>query len=333
VVPLIASAGHAIVALAVIVFAAPLWCLPWPAALALGRYYGYAGFFLYPQGRRAGQINLRRIFGPGMSRSEARRQTLRVFGSLGQAMAEGLQFSRRYGRGSPGWDQRLDMEDPELNRQVVSEPRPKVFVTAHFGSWEMALMAAGLRMGEGAALMRRVDNPFVEGLLRWARLSPAPLIDKHGGAAAASVRLQQGGSVALLLDENGGYKGTWVDFMGRQASTHRTAALLSARTGSPIVVGAAVRRPGGRFLYRLAWIEPVLEPESVGAVTQQITAILERWIREDPLQWRWIHWRWKTRPDGTEETYTRRDLGACFQPVAAPRTTREAFIDETRRSS
>lgn len=302
--------GHFVIATGVTVLAAPLWLLPWSAALTLGRWYGYIGFVLYPAGRRTGQINLRAVYGPALSRADARRHTLRVFGSLGQAFAEGVQFSRRHAGAGPGWDQRFDIEDPALHQRIVNETRPKVFVTAHLGSWEMALLAAGLRVGAGASLMRPIDNPFVDRLLRWARGSRTLLIDKRGGAAAATAHLQQGGNVALLLDENAGYKGIWVNFFGRPASTHRTAALLSARTGSPIVVGAAVRRPGGRYLYRLALIEPSSQPESIGAVTEQITAILERWIREDPLQWRWIHWRWKTRPDGTEESYTRADLRA-----------------------
>jgi KDO2-lipid IV(A) lauroyltransferase len=317
-------AGQAVVSLAVVVLGAPIWLLPRPVALRLGRYYGYAAFALYPAGRRTGQINLRRIHGEAISRDDARRQTLQVCGSLGQAFAEGVQYSRRFAGGAAGWDGVFDIEDPELHQRVVSEPRAKVFVTAHLGSWEMALMAAGLRLGKGAVLMRRIDNPFVEWLLHRARQSPVPLIDKRGGAAAAAATLERGDSVALLLDENAGYKGAWVDFLGRPASTHRTAALLAARNGSPIVVGAAVRRPAGRYLYRLAWIEPPSGPDSVDAVTQQITTILERWIREDPLQWRWIHWRWKTRPDGTEEGYTRADLRACFTPVTSPARTEAA---------
>ena len=320
----IVLAGQAVVSLFVILLAAPLWCLPWRMALTLGRYYGYVGYLLYPAGRRAGQINFRRIYGAAVSRAEARRRTLCVFGSQGQALAEGLQFSRRFSSGPPGWDRMFDIEDPELHQRMVSDTRPIVMVTAHLGSWEMALMAAGVRLGKGGALMRRVDNPFVERLVRWTRVAPGPLLDKQGGAAAAAAELEQGGIVALLLDENAGYKGTWVNFLGRQASTHKTAALLSARTASPILVGAAVRRPGGRYLYRLACIEPASSPESITAVTQHITTILERWIREDPLQWRWIHWRWKTRPDGTEEAYGSADLRACFAPAAGSHARTEA---------
>ena len=40
--------------------------------------------------------------------------------------------------------------------------------------------------------------------------------------------------------------------------------------------------------------------------------IWEAWVREDPLQWRWIHWRWRTRPGGSEETYTRGDVRDAF---------------------
>ncbi len=309
--------AHAIVAIAVVVLAAPLRFLPWAAALRLGRYYGYLGFLLYPRGRRTGQINLRQIYGAPMSRARARLEIVRVFGSLGQAVAEGLQFSRRFASGSPGWDRLFDIEDPALHQQVVDDPRPKVFVTAHLGSWEIALMAAGLRLRNGAAMMRQIDNPFVERLLRWSRHGQPPLIEKRGGAATAAAELERGNNVALLLDENAGYKGVWVDFLGRPASTHRTAALLSARTGSPIVVGAAVRRPGGRYLYRLARIEPVRSPDSIGAATAEMTSVLGRWIREDPTQWRWIHWRWKTRPDGTEESYTGRDLRGCFDGTPA----------------
>lgn len=316
-------AGHALVALAVIVLAAPLWLLPWHAAVALGRWYGYVLYVVYPLGRRTSQINLRTIYGPALSRAEARRRTMRVCGGLGQALAEGVQFARRFAGGASGWDGRFDIEDPALHQRVLNEPRPKIFITAHLGSWEMALMAAGLRLGDGAVMMRRVDNPFVERLLRWVRRSPTPLIDKKGGVAAAAAHLEHGGNLALLLDENAGYKGLWVDFFGRPASTYRIAALLSARTGNPIVVGAAVRRPGGRYLYRLAMIEPASGVESIAPCTQAITSVLERWIREDPLQWRWIHWRWKTRPDGTEETYTRAALEACFAP-ASPSGQEEA---------
>ncbi|HWC65478.1 MAG TPA: hypothetical protein VG777_05300, partial [Thermoanaerobaculia bacterium] len=88
----------------VLAFAAPLWLLPWGAAAALGELYGRAAFVLWPVARRAGMINLRRAYGAEMDRATAARWTLESFGSLGRAIAEGVQFARRYKRGG-AWNE------------------------------------------------------------------------------------------------------------------------------------------------------------------------------------------------------------------------------------
>jgi KDO2-lipid IV(A) lauroyltransferase len=244
--------------------------------------------------------------------------TRAVFANLGRSVAEGIQFARRFKGGEAGWESLYTPESPELEAALLADPRPKIFVASHLGSWEISAMLLALRTGgRGAAIARRVDNPFLDALVKRIRLTdPSQWIEKKGAIPVALAHLSAGESVALLLDENGGKRGPFVPFFGRVASTRKTPALLSLRTGAPIVVGAAVRRDG-RFLYRLALIDPSVrsqsDPRTVEELTREIVAIQERWIREDPAQWRWIHWRWRSRPDGTEETYTRRDLEEAFQ--------------------
>jgi KDO2-lipid IV(A) lauroyltransferase len=304
--------------LAVVVFL-PLWWLPWRAAAALGRLYGYVAYVACPLARRAGTMNLRRACGPVMTRSRARRAVLTVFGNLGESVAEGLQFARRFKRGSRGWDRFVVYEDPEIERRVLDDPRPKIFVTGHLGSWEVAVGLAAVRTGRrGAVVARRVDNPFLNAAVRQVRLgASSEWIEKSGAAAASQERLGRGESVAMLIDENGGPRGLFVEFFGRPASTRKTPAVLSLKTGAPIVLGACVRRGGDRRLvHRLAIFEPGLESTDPGAAIRDLTTRVlntyEGWIRDDPLQWRWIHWRWKSRPDGSEERYTRRDLEELF---------------------
>jgi len=305
----------------VLAVALPLWLLPWRWAVALGGFYGRRAGAFWPIARRAAMINLRRAYGPAMDRRRAARWTGEIFGSLGRSIAEGVQFARRFKSGAdPG--ERIDVEDPELAARILADPRPKVFVTAHLGSWEVAIGAASRRVrGPGAVVIRRIDNPFLNAIVRRLRLSrESEWIEKRGASAQALRRLRAGESVALLADENGGSRGIFVDFFGRPASTHKTPALLSALSGAPIVAGAAIRR-GDRFLYRLAVVEPraAALPDAdaeIRRLTAEVAAVVERWVRDSPTQWRWIHWRWRSRPGGIEETYRRGDLAACFREDA-----------------
>jgi Kdo2-lipid IVA lauroyltransferase/acyltransferase len=297
-------------------FLLPLRFLPWNAACALGSFYGLAAWTVMGKARRAGLVNLRRAFGPSMSRAEAGRAVRAVFASLGRSLAEGIRFSAAPFRADGSWKSFYDAEDPDLEARILADPRPKVFVTGHLGSWEVAMQMVGLALGgRGAAVARRVDNPFLDALARRVRYGDGAFIEKRGAVAPALAALRSGRSVAVLLDENGGRSGPFPLFFGRPASTRKTPALLSALTGAPIVVGAAVRR-GRRFLFRLAFFEPpgggAPTPRDVADATERIVRVWEAWVREDPLQWRWIHWRWKTRPGGGEETYTRRDVDEAF---------------------
>jgi KDO2-lipid IV(A) lauroyltransferase len=333
----------ALLTMLVVPIVAPVWLLPWAAAARLGRWYGYAVWAISPRARRIGLINLRRAFGPATSARDGRRTIRAVFGNLGESVAEGIQFGRRLRAGVDRLPP-FDCDDPELERRILADPRPKIFVTGHLGSWELATAIAAARAGGGGAVIfRRIDNPFLDAL--WRRVRPdrgSEWIEKRGAASRAAAALRAGRSVALLADENGGYRGLFVPFFGRSASTRKTAAVLSLATAAPIVLGACIRRPGRPFLFRLAMFEPPVDLEPGSAVrdlTARVVATLETWIRDDPEQWRWVHWRWKTRPDGSEEQYGRAELQAAFRaPVSVvgrrrePGRERDGIVAQRRRA-
>jgi KDO2-lipid IV(A) lauroyltransferase len=62
------------------------------------------------------------------------------------------------------------------------------------------------------------------------------------------------------------------------------------------VVAAARREPGGdHILHVLAVFEPPMRPgrEWIDAATVGATRALDRFVREYPSQWLWMHRRWK----------------------------------------
>jgi len=310
--------GQLLVTFPLVLFLLPVWFLPLRPAILLARFYAHVVCTLWPSARRVAMINLRRAYGEAMTYDEAARITRSVFCNLGQSLAEGLQFARRSGAGRSGGDYLSLIEDQSLTNRILQDPRPKIYVTGHIGSWEVAMMAAGRKGGTGSgAIIRRVDNPFVNWLVRRVRLDTgSQWIEKKGAVRECLARLQEGHSIAMLLDENGYRHGPFVEFFGRPAATQKTAALLALETGALVVVGGVVRSSIARRLRsRLVLIDPTSyseKPSAIVEITQEITRVFEGWIREDPSQWCWIHWRWKHRPDGSIETYTRSDLRRCF---------------------
>ncbi|HEY6219202.1 MAG TPA: hypothetical protein VIV65_04030, partial [Gemmatimonadaceae bacterium] len=76
-------------------------------------------------------------------------------------------------------------------------------------------------------------------------------------------------------------------------------AVFALRLGTPIVFGASVRLPDGRF--RLSFepvdVTPTGELDAdVDAIVARYTAVLEAHVRKTPGQYLWQHRRWKHLP-------------------------------------
>ncbi len=293
-----------------------LWSLPWNSARWLGRRGGAAAYRVWPAARRVAMINLRRAYGKEMTHARAAKWTQEVLRSMGESIAEGLQFARLLRSKRREWTRYVEVEDPVLADELLADERPKVLVTGHLGSWDAALSIAALQ-GAGDVVARRVDNPFLNRVLHWLRRGPdSKWIEKSGAVPRSLESLRAGRTVALLQDETAGPKGPYLPFFGRPASTRKTAALLSLTCRAPIVLAAVVRRGRDRpHLYKLARIEPNAFGQGSDAVlhlSKEINRVWEGWVREYPLQWRWIHWRWKHQPGRVEESYDRRELRRVF---------------------
>ncbi|MYH50509.1 MAG: lysophospholipid acyltransferase family protein [Gammaproteobacteria bacterium] len=112
--------------------------------------------------------------------------------------------------------------------------------------------------------------------------------------------LRKGRVVVLLADQNAHARGLPVDFFGEPASTARGAALLSLRSGAPLVLGVALHHPAAPVPHHLVLEQVSISPSGVPArdveaLTRAHVAALERWVRRYPGQYLWQHRRW-SRP-------------------------------------
>jgi KDO2-lipid IV(A) lauroyltransferase len=131
------------------------------------------------------------------------------------------------------------------------------------------------------------------------------IIPRGAGVRGVLAALRANRCVALLADQDARGRGIFVPFFGRLASTPPGPAQLAARTGTPIVMGFAVRGPDLR--HELTVLPPLearageREEREVERLTALHAAALEDWVRRYPDHWFWAHRRWKTRPGGATE--------------------------------
>jgi KDO2-lipid IV(A) lauroyltransferase len=192
------------------------------------------------------------------------------------------------------------LDKREVVGRLLSD-RPVVFVSGHYGNFELSSFMLGLFGFPSYSIARPLDNPYIDRALNQFRgMYGQHILPKQGCAGDVDDLLKSGGTLALLADQHAGPKGCWVDFFGRPASTHKAIGLFSLGSDAPLVMSYC-RRTGGP-LHCVLGAAAVADPRgnrpevaNVRALTQWYTRRLEDVIRAEPSQYWWLHRRWRVK--------------------------------------
>jgi KDO2-lipid IV(A) lauroyltransferase len=201
---------------------------------------------------------------------------------------------------------RVSIVGEENLRAARARGKGVFLLSAHFGSWEIGALAAGLLGEPIAPVVRPLDNPLLEeelGRLR-RRFGNRPVPKKQASRELLRA-MSRNETVAILVDQNVlPREAVFVPFFGRPAATTPSLALLQLKTGAAVVPVFTWPEADGR--YRLAFEPPILPEEFEGAgadreervrrATARYMAVTEAAVRKDPAAWLWVHNRWKTQP-------------------------------------
>jgi Kdo2-lipid IVA lauroyltransferase/acyltransferase len=292
---------HRIEHLALRISLGVLRILPKGSASGLGRIASRIFFLFAGSRRRILRDNLAQAF-PEKSGAERERIGRASVENLGAAFMEFLESSR-FSREEIL--SRVELEGEE-NFAAARERGKGVFLlSAHFGSWEIGAIRAGLVAGPIASVVRPLDNPLLERELefRRTRLGNGVILKKQAAREILRV-IRDRQTVAILADQNViPEEAIFVPFFGRPAATTPALALLQMKTDAAVVPVFTWPRGGGR--YRLKFEKPILAEEFVSAgdraqrvvaATARYMAVTEEAVRGNPGAWLWMHNRWRTRP-------------------------------------
>lgn len=270
--------------------------LPHAGAATFGMALGSLAHRLLAERRRVARNNLALAL-PEVSDTERCRIVRGGFQHLGQAACEtisSLRFSTQE------YCRRVTLEGWEHLQQADSLGRGVLLMAAHLGWWEIGAWSIGLYRGPMHAVVRPLDNPYVNRELVFLRTRFGnELIPKRGAARGMMKVLRGGGRACILIDQRvGSQEGIQVPFFGRPARTSPLLARLSRRSGAPVVPFFGLSEHRGR--YRVVF-RPPIHPDlsggsgdqAVQSLTRTYLEVVEREIRKRPELWLWMHDRWK----------------------------------------
>jgi KDO2-lipid IV(A) lauroyltransferase len=283
-----------------------LGVLPRPLARAFAIALAQVVYLLHFRLRQVGMRNLAMVF-PEKSEAERARILRGVFTSLGRQLAELCQFPR-YTRENV--DEVVVYDGLENYERAYARGKGVLFLTAHFGGWELSAFAHSLHGHWLHVVMRPMDNEYLDRLLQSFRtMHGNKTVAKDDFVRGLLAAMKSGETVGILMDTNmTPPQGIFVDFFGIPACTASGLARIALRTDAAVVPGFTIWDPSLRK-YRLRF-DPALElvrtgdlEADIAANTQMFTKVIEEYVRKYPEQWLWVHRRWKTRPEGQPPLY------------------------------
>lgn len=203
----------------------------------------------------------------------------------------------------------VEVEGDDRLSGVLASGKGGIMLSAHLGNWELgavALSRLGLPMH--AVALPHGDPPMNELFDRQRRRCGVGVVPVGVHATRQCLQiLRRGELLGIVGDREFGPNGVSVSFLGRAVELPRGPAILSLRTGAPVIPVFLIREDAWRF--RLYLEEPIYPPQRRCAsrdthdLTQAYAAVLARYIQRFPTQWGIFQPVACATPDGEQPTH------------------------------
>ncbi len=173
-----------------------------------------------------------------------------------------------------------------------------IFLSAHFGNWELAALAGALHFERPfTVVVKEQRSVRVTAWLERLRTRFGNTLVPMRNVRTMLRTLEDRGMIALLADQSATQNDLFVEFFGRPAATYEAPAVFALRYRIPILFGLARREGPGKYVVEITRV-PMDDldgdtPDNVRTLTERHVRLLEREVRRCPEQWLWLHRRWK----------------------------------------
>lgn len=182
--------------------------------------------------------------------------------------------------------------------EELKENKAAIFLTAHFGNWEMLQLFAKSENRSVTVLARDQKFPKTNQVINDIRERAGFHVNRTGMGVRDFLRsLRRHELVGLLGDQDAGkHGGLILPFFGRKTTVPPGAFELAARAGVRLYPIFMARRGKETFydvhVDKAVGLNPE-KPEQIQSAAESYLKRLEKFISENPEQWLWGVKRWK----------------------------------------
>jgi KDO2-lipid IV(A) lauroyltransferase len=270
--------------------------LPRQVRFRLATIVGEALYWLLPRMRASTLANMRQVLGPAAPEAQVTLMAKRSFRNYAKYIAEFTHLPRwsdadleRLMTSVVGWEH---VED------ALSDGKGAIFITPHFGNWDVGGWYFGKRH-PFSAVAEPLEPPELDALVQgWRQAKHMGIIPLAGAARGIMRALRGGAIVALVVDRptHAQGEGVPVRFFGAWTRVPAGAAHFAVKSGAPVITAAVWRTPANTYV---GLVRPPLRFATTGdrehdtaVAMQRIMADVEDVIREHPDQWYMFRRMW-----------------------------------------
>lgn len=199
---------------------------------------------------------------------------------------------------------KISFENEELFNSVLSQNRPIIVQTAHYGNWELFSLAMAARYGAVSIIGRALDSAKMNEILSANRTRfDIELIEKKSAVKQALKALNNRRLLGILVDQNTAKnEGLECEFFSHKIMHTHAASVFASKSGAIIIPAFIERNESKDDSFKIVFYEPIdmqvlsqnhSKEEALRLATQAQSDATAAQISKKPDEYFWMHKKFK----------------------------------------
>ncbi len=266
--------------------------------------YGKLAYRLVKKQRLKTIANIRFAYGDKLSEKEIHQMAKMVFVHQAKNLVDYMHAINVTTR--EAYSKYVRIVGEEHLKSAYDRGKGVICLVCHTGSWEFSAITPSILGYETTAVSKALRHPKMNDLIVGYRQKRGLKNLNRGNTYEQLIKaLNSGDCLIIMIDQDTKVKSCFVDFLGHPAYTPVGAAMLALDTEAAVVPMSMHRMEDDKHQFT---IRPELELIKTGdrnhdliENTKVFSREIEELIKIDPVQWVWMHERWKTTPESIKQ--------------------------------